>query len=97
MNAIVRWFLRAKHWHISLCYSAAFLVASVATMSSRMSSPSSLLTLRGKLAFFSICILCMGFLLAWLWSMGSFLNSILLPKLRRRIGFFGFSLVYTTL
>ena len=36
----------------------------------------------------------MLFLLAWLWAMGSFLNSIVEPALRLGIGFFRFALIY---
>ena len=97
MNAIIRWLLRAKHWHIFLCYAVAFLAASAARVSSGLSSPALLLTLRGRLTVFSIWIPCLGLLQAWLWSVGSFLNSISQPTLRRRLGFFGFSIIYTML
>ena len=37
-----------------------------------------------------------GFL-AWLWSLGSFLNSIPQPELRMKLGFFRFALIYPPL
>jgi hypothetical protein len=36
-------------------------------------------------------------LVLWLWSMGSFLSSIVAPSLRLRVGFFRFALIYPAL
>lgn len=95
MNPIVRCFLRAKHWQIFLCYFTLFVVATLVSARSELNSPTSLVTVRGRLVFLGFWVLCMGFFALWLWSMGLFLNSIVDPKLRRGTRLFGVSLAYT--
>jgi hypothetical protein len=94
MNPIVRWFLRAKHWQIFLCFCVALVIGEVATIKSAFDSPTLRFSFRETLPFFSVLLVFTCFFLSWFWSMGSFLNSLLQPPLRRNIRFFGFSLVF---
>ncbi|MGC2891699.1 MAG: hypothetical protein WB627_21745, partial [Candidatus Acidiferrum sp.] len=49
-----------------------------------------------SLPFVFVMVLFMLCLVAWLWSMGSFLNSIQQPTPKLRLGFFRFALLYPT-
>jgi len=96
MSALANFFLRAKHLQIFLLlFGIRYLGGSAAILipwltSSR--SPEDLL--RVPLSFEFVMVLFMFCLVAWLWSMGSFLSSIGQPSLRLKRGFFRFALVY---
>jgi hypothetical protein len=96
MKVIATFFLRAKHWQIFLLFFAIGVVADVAAISTSISatvrSPSDF----GKVSMLSwlAIVLSMFCYLAWLWSMGSFLSSMVHPALRLKRGFFRFALIY---
>jgi len=95
MKVVTNFFLRAKHWQIFLLLFGIGYVGGAAAMLIPLAyarSPEDLL--RVNLPFGVVMVLSMFCLVAWLWSMGSFLNSIGQPALRLRLGFFRFALLY---
>ncbi len=95
MHTITNLFLQAKHWQIFLLLFGLGFVGNVVAMSSisvTAQSPEDF----GKVGipFVILMALFMFCFLGWLWSMGSFLGSIVQPLLRLKTGFFRFALVY---
>ncbi len=87
MKAIPNLFLRAKNWQI-FCLFAIWFVADLIAMMSVTARPPN------DLPFWVVSGL-FGFLFYfWFWSLGSFLNSIVHPRLRLSYGFFCFAVVY---
>jgi hypothetical protein len=98
MGAMVTFFLRARHWQIFLLFFGIGYVGGTAALLFPLvtaQSPEELLKINFR--FGVVTVLFMFCLVAWLWSMGSFLNSIVKPTLRLRLGFFRFALLYPTL
>ena len=97
MNLIVRFFLRARHWQIFLLIFGVFCVGQVVIMSSPpVRSPEDFWEAGLLLGVVMVLLFTLCFL-AWFWSIGSFLSSIVQPALRLKIGFFRFALVYPAL
>jgi hypothetical protein len=98
INTTMSFFLRAKHWQLFLLLA---VVPMVAEMAAALSMPMSLrswndfgpagLLFVGATLFYMLCFL------AWFWSLGSFLNSIVKPAFKLRTAFFYFSLIYSAL
>jgi hypothetical protein len=97
MNWIRTLFVRAKHWQIFLLFVAIFaigelLILGYATSAAR--SPEgfaeAFVALEIVTAVSALCYLL------WLWSMGSFLNSLAQPALRLRIGVFSLTLILSS-
>jgi hypothetical protein len=98
MNVVASLLLRAKHWQIFFLLFGIFIVGDVAVMSSMSAaarSPQDFVKI-GPL-FGAVLVLSMFCTLAWFWSMGSFLSSMVPPPLRLKIGFFRFALTYPAL
>jgi hypothetical protein len=95
MNGIAAPFLRAKHWQIFLLLCGAMFVGDAALMSptAMTAQPAAQLWKISPL-FAIMTVLCMVVFLGWLWSMGSFLSSIVQPSLRLATGFFRFALFF---
>lgn len=99
MNVIANFFLRAKHWQIFLLLFGIGVVGDLAAISSsisaRVQSPEDFgkvsLLVGVEIVLFMFCFL------AWFWSMGSFLSSIMQPALRLKMGFFRFAIIYPAL
>lgn len=91
MNAVAKFFLRAKHWQLFLLIFGVFFACSVAIAAS---APAQDIFDRVPILVGILYVLFMVIFLAWFWSMGSFLTSILNPALKLRISFFRFALVY---
>lgn len=97
MKGIPKFFLRAKHWQIFLLFLALGIAGNIVIYIFVSGSESSqqfkqLEILNGIVTLpFLVC------LLSWFWSMGSFLNSIVLPKLRLNSRFFVFALFYPSI
>ncbi len=97
MNVVAS-LLRAKHWQIFFLLFGIFIVGDVAVMSSMSAaarSPQDFAKI-GPL-FGAVLALSMFCILAWFWSMGSFLSSTVPPPLRLELGFFRFALTYPAL
>lgn len=82
MNAIASLFVRAKHWQLFVLSLTLALVELFV-----LRPPSSAAVVRG-----GVTALVIVFLLAWLCSVGSFLNSIVQPSLRLNMSLFYFTL-----
>lgn len=99
MNVIGSFFLRAKHWQIFLLLVGIGFVGHVVFTLMLLATGRSpedfekiiLLPFEAVMVLFMLCFL------AWFWSMGSFLSSIVQPALRLRMGFFCFALLYPAL
>ena len=81
MNGIAGLFLRAQHWQIFLMLFGVMFSGDVALMSpmAMTAQPGAQLWKISPL-FAVMTVLWMGFFLGWLWSMGSFLSSIVQPQ-----------------
>lgn len=91
-------FVRAKHWQIFLLFVAIFVIGELPLLGYVTSGPKSpedsaeaFLVVEAVTVVSALCYLL------WLWSMGSFLNSLLQPGLRLRIGVFSFTVALTSL
>jgi hypothetical protein len=98
MNWIRNLFVRAKHWQIFLVFVATFAIGELPMLGYLTSGPRSpedsaeaFVVVEIVTAVSALCYLL------WLWSMGSFLNSLVLPALRPRIGFFSFTVIFTSI
>jgi hypothetical protein len=96
MDAIARFFLRAKHWQIFLLLVGVGFIGDVALVASSMSATAQSPKDLGKLGlpFGIVTVLFMICFLGWFWSMGTFLSSMVAPAIRLKAGFFRFALVY---
>jgi hypothetical protein len=97
MNWIERFFVRAKHWQLFLLFVATLVVMEVVafgSFSAAEKSPEAATT--AMLLIAALTGLCMLCFLLWLWSVGSFLSSVVQPTLRLRTRFFLFSVVYSS-
>jgi hypothetical protein len=94
MNAIASLFLRAKHWQIFLLFAIFYVGGGVIMIFTTMTTQSPDNFGKIGLPLAGVMVLNMLCLLGWLWSMGTFLNSILPPMLRMKMGFFRFALAY---
>jgi len=96
MDMVANLFLRAKHWQIFVLLVGVGFVGDVVVIVSSISATARSPQDFGKigLPFGFVVALFMFFFLGWFWSMGSFLNSIVQPSLRPKVGFFRFALVY---
>jgi uncharacterized RDD family membrane protein YckC len=92
VNSITSFFLRAKHWQIFLLLVGVGNVAILSCALATLRSPEDFLKI--GLVFGAAMMLFMCCLLAWQWSMGSFLSSLVPPALRLNVGFFRFALIY---
>lgn len=98
MRHIVDFFLRAKHWQIFLLLFGVFIVAEVVAINSMLSTAQTpeYFGRFDPIFWFGVVAFMLCYL-GWLWSMGSYLNSIVQPALRLNIGFFRFALIYPAL
>jgi hypothetical protein len=87
MNAIVSLFLRVKHWQLFILSGIIFL-AEVLVLKSHLPATGIPFLVR-------VAVTASGtmMLLAWIWSVGSFLNSIVQPSLRFNMPLFYFTLI----
>jgi hypothetical protein len=87
MNRIGDYFLRAKHWQLFGLFSVLFCALAVINISD----------IEGTTGFMTVAALFEFCLVAWLWSMGAFLSSVVPPALRSNGRFFRFAVVYPPL
>jgi hypothetical protein len=94
MGVISSLFLRARAWQIFFIFSVLFvsgIISAISTAGQLDEAP------RIGLLFWAVSGLSELLLIAWLWSMGSFLSSIVHPALRLNAAFFRFTLIYPPL
>jgi hypothetical protein len=95
MNVITSFFLRAKHWQL---FVLLVLIPMVAEMAAAVSMSMTVRSWkdfgRADLIFVGVMLFYMLCFLAWFWSLGSFLNSIVEPALKLRTALFHFSVIY---
>ena len=95
MNAVAKFFLRAKHWQILSLLFGIFVVAFVAfTASIFATTQAQEVFRRTAILYAGFMVLLTFFLVSWFWFTGSFLNTVVLPSLRPRMGFFRFAVIY---
>lgn len=94
MKSIQGLFLRAKHWQVFAFLVGGGIVCDVfptAYMSPALFDSSITKFLMINVLFMAPFI---AFFFGWLWSMGSFLSSVTDPRLRLKMNFFGFALIF---
>jgi hypothetical protein len=96
MHVIVRFFLRAKHWQIFLLLFGLGLLGNVTVIVSSLSAIQSPLDSwrSGFLIFAVLTLLFIFCFLGWLWSMGSFLDSVVQPELCLEMKIFRVAVIY---
>lgn len=94
MKTIEAFFLRAKHWQLFLLIIVAFVVEEVvaAVMPVNISSAANV-GAAGLVWGVSTALGMVG-LVGWFWALGTFLNSVNSERLRLKMGFFHFALIY---
>jgi hypothetical protein len=96
MHVIASLFLRAKHWQMFLLLFGLMFISQVAVLMNPTlladRSPGNV----GRVALLPGLPMALGMIcfLIWLWSMGSFLSSVVSPSLKLRTRFFCFALIY---
>ncbi len=96
MNAVAKFFLRAKHWQILSSLSGIFIVGFVALTASAFTTTQAQEVFRKTaIVYVGSLVLLTFFLVGWFWFTGSFLNTVLQPSLRPRMRFFRFAVIYT--
>jgi hypothetical protein len=95
LKGITSFFLRAKHWQIFILVFGVYFVGQMALVGSILTSPHSqeVFSKGGLLAGLVMTFSTLG-LFVWLWSLGSYFNSIVQPELRMESGFFRVALIY---
>jgi hypothetical protein len=95
MKTVLNFFLKAKHWQIFLLL---FAVPTIAEIVASGYIPTTIRSRKdlgyGGLLYLSLVLLDTLCLFAWLWAMGSFLNSLQNSAHRLNQGFFLVALVY---
>jgi uncharacterized RDD family membrane protein YckC len=98
VNLIASFFLRAKHWQLFLLLVGVGFVGDFAILSSILATARTPQDFaKTGLLFGAVMALFMFCMLAWFWSMGSFLSSLVPPALRLKMGFFRLALIYPAL
>ena len=94
MRAVVNFFLRAKHWQIFLLI---FVVPTIVEIAAMDYVPTTIGSWRdlgtGGFVYLGLLLLDALVLLAWLWALGSFLNSVQNPAIRLKPLFFRVAMV----
>jgi hypothetical protein len=95
MRAFTNLFLRAKHWQLFLLL---FAVPTVLEFIATEYIPTPIRSWRevgpGGLVYFCLMLLDMLCFIAWLWAMGSFLNSLQKQGVKLKLSFFRLALIY---
>jgi hypothetical protein len=95
MKAVANFFLQAKHWQIFLLLFALPTIADIAAMGFIPATIRSWKDIgQGGFVYLGLLVLDTFCFLAWLWVMGSFLNSIQNPTLKLKPWFFRLALIY---
>jgi hypothetical protein len=96
-DRVADFFLRAKHWQIFLLVFVVDFVGEVVTIFMLSIKASSMTVMQTAFPYAIVATLSLCAYLAWLWSMGSFLSSIVQPQNRIGVASFRVTLVYPAL
>jgi hypothetical protein len=98
LKGLTSFFVRAKHWQVFILVWGTYFVGQMAIVrllqetSGHIENPLKVgLISEAIMLPFVVCFM------GWLWSMGSFLFSILEPSLKPSIHFFWFAIIFSTL
>jgi hypothetical protein len=96
LEAITRFFLRAKHWQVFVLVWGAYFVGQMAMVAV---IPEGSLTNPLRVGLFTEAVMSpfLVFFMGWLWSVGSFLFSISESSLKPNIRVFRFAIIFPTL
>jgi hypothetical protein len=95
MNGLADFFLRAKHWQLFLLLFVLPILVEIAAIGYLPTTMRSWRDLGpGGLIFLGLMWIDMLCLIAWLWAMGSFLNSLQKPGLTLKLPLFRVALLY---
>jgi hypothetical protein len=94
MDAIANFFLRAKHWQVFLLIFGLYCAGEVPTFFILPIAAPEEALVKAALPFVIVARLGLCAYLAWLWSAGMFLNSIVPPASRFKTAFFHVTIVY---
>lgn len=97
MNAPAKLLLRAKHWQIFALFVGMGVVGDAILLIYFLGAGSRGTFWKFELLNAIVTAIFLVFFLGWLWAMGSFLSSIVKPKLRLNIDLFLVSLIYPPL
>jgi hypothetical protein len=92
MSVLADYFLRAKHWQIFLLFGIFFVGTMVSMVPASVTPTHNF----GGVGLLFVVVNGLGYLcfMAWWWSLGSFLCSLVLPALRLNLRFFRFTIIY---
>jgi hypothetical protein len=97
MNFVTRFFLGAKHWQVFLLIFGPYCAGQALAMKSMFTGePTAGVGGFGILFWFLMALFGFCFL-SWFWAMGWFLESIVRPELKLKMGLFRFAVIYTVL
>jgi len=95
MNAIQNFFVRAKHWQVFLLLFGLFFLGNAVGLQSMIQNPDKVFEaiwpVFGLTELLAVC------LALWLWSLGAFLNSVVVLPHRPRLSFFRLAIIYPLL
>jgi hypothetical protein len=97
MTRAANFFLRAKHWQIFLLLFSLDCVGAVLTIVMNLMRVSPEILAKSSLPLAVVSFLSWCCYLAWLWFMGSFLVSITPSKLKIKMAFFRFTVIWSAL
>jgi hypothetical protein len=96
MNLIERIFARAKHWQIFLLFVAVLVIGEFPVIGNFTAAVNPQESYAGVFVVTEVATAVAAWcFLAWLWSLGSFLNSIVPTAIRPGKKFFQFAVVYS--
>ena len=97
MNTLASLFLRAKHWQLFVLFVGVGFVGDIVLLMYFPAGDSGGSVGRFELLNGILTAIFLVFFLGWFWSMGSFLSSIVIPRLRLNRELFLVSLIYPPL
>lgn len=97
MNTFASFFLRAKHWQIFVLFVGVGFVGDIILLTYFPAAGSEGSFGRLELLNGILTAIFLVLFFGWFWAMGSFLSSIVIPKLRLNTELFLVSLIYPPL
>ena len=96
MNSVKTFFLKAAHWQLFILMAAMYFANWLVGVSVIGIEPVPVKNIPALTMLFiqATGMITLGIFFAWLWAMGSFLNSLVKPMLRLNFGLFRFALIF---